>query len=135
MLLTCCGIKCLNDAFTEFPNIIDCTQGIIFLSTPQRTSPGITWATLLLRCARDSIRVPPGSTRAELSYLQDPAWAKRSGVVLYDIAEGFKAKATKRTKLLFCYEDVPTSPQQECVSFNSQALMWGVSYTNLVYRV
>lgn len=64
----------------------------------------------------------PVLTRAELSYLEDLAWEKRSVDFLRDISEGFKAKATRKMKLLSFYEDVPTPPQQECVSFSSQAL-------------
>lgn len=75
-----------------------------------------------MRCASDGI--PPGLTQVELPYVGDLGWAESSVVALHDISKGFKskAKATKKMKLLFCYEDVPTPPQQECVSFNSQAL-------------
>ncbi|KAF4207005.1 hypothetical protein CNMCM8927_004100 [Aspergillus lentulus] len=106
--------SCLNDAFTHFPTIFDCILGVIFLSTPQRTSPEVPWATLLKRCASDGL--PLGWSQVELSSLGDLSWAESSVVALRDISEGFKAKAkaTKKMKLLFCYEDVPTPPQQEC---------------------
>ncbi|KAF4151656.1 hypothetical protein CNMCM6069_003279 [Aspergillus lentulus] len=106
--------SCLNDAFTHFPTIFDCILGVIFLSTPQRTSPEVPWATLLKRCASDGL--PLGWSQVELSSLGDLSWAESGVVALRDISEGFKAKAkaTKKMKLLFCYEDVPTPPQQEC---------------------
>jgi hypothetical protein len=68
-----------------------------------------------MRCARDSI------------HLGDVQWGETSATVLGDISEGFKAKAkaAKKMKLLFYYEDVPTPPQQECVSFSPQALTRG----------
>jgi hypothetical protein len=75
-----------------------------------------------MRCASDGI--PLGLAQVELPSLGDPSWPESSVVALRDISEGFKAKAkaTKKMKLLFCYEDIPTPPQQECVSFSSQAL-------------
>lgn len=88
-----------------------------------------------MRCARDSI--PPGLTWAELSYLEDVEWGQTSATVLGDISEGFKAKAkaAKKMKLLCYYEDFPTPPQQECVSFSSQALTPRERYTDPAYRV
>ncbi|KAL4924371.1 uncharacterized protein BDV17DRAFT_295484 [Aspergillus undulatus] len=116
--------SCLNDALMQssspFPDILGCAQGVIFLSTPQRTSPEILWAILLTSCARDNI---PGLSPVELPQtlphpnLEDLAWVDRSAGTLRGITESFKSHAVTgrmKMKVLSCYEDVPTSPQQVC---------------------
>lgn len=77
-------------------------------------SPEVPWATLLTRCAIDSM--PQGLTSAELSDLQGLTWANRSEVILRDISEGFNAKVTKKMKIFSFYEGVPMPAQHECVS-------------------
>lgn len=117
MRLMDCGIKCLNEAFAKkssSPSVIDYTRGVIFLSTPQRTSPEVQWATLLTRCAIESM--PPGLTPAESSDLEDLTWATRSENILHELSKGFNATVTKKMKIFSFYEGVPMPAQYECVS-------------------
>ncbi|GES61332.1 hypothetical protein ATETN484_0005079200 [Aspergillus terreus] len=113
--------SCLNNAFAHqppFPDILDCTRGIIFLSTPQRASDDLPWEALLTRCAVDSI--PPWLTRAELSELESLVWARRNADILSSICRSFRASMKRRmkesetgkVKLLFCYEENPMPLRQ-----------------------
>ncbi|KAL4786976.1 hypothetical protein BJX76DRAFT_50925 [Aspergillus varians] len=105
----------VNYAFmhtSPFPEIGNCLKKIIFLSTPQRPSPESPWPILLVNCAKDSLYRwdAPGSLDIEVLKA-----VERNSKSLQKLTVDFRKQAIRiKVKILACYEQLPTPPQQRC---------------------
>lgn len=114
--LTC--IQVVNYAIANeiFPDIKACLKKVIFLSTPQRSSPEIPWKTLLLNSAKDSLYGLNSSTIVDIDILR---CIERNAQSFQKVRAEFRKHAISlKLTMLTCYEDVLTPPQQSSVSLS-----------------
>lgn len=115
----------VNYAITHPEAFLDiklCLKKVIFLSTPQRSSPETPWKTLLVNSAKDSLYGLNPSKTVDINILKS---IERNATSFQKVRAEFRKHAISlKLKILTCYEDVLTPPQQFCVSFSSCLMHW-----------
>lgn len=109
-------------AHEAFSDIKACLKKVIFLSTPQRSPPEIPWKTLLVNSAKDSLYGLNSSRIVDINILTSIEGNAQSFQKVR--AEFRKHAINLKLKILTCYEDILTPPQQSCVSFISCLIHW-----------
>ncbi|OJJ07836.1 hypothetical protein ASPVEDRAFT_76624 [Aspergillus versicolor CBS 583.65] len=95
-----------------FPDIKACLKKVIFLSTPQRSSPEIPWKTLLVNSAKDSLYGLGSSAIVDIDILK---CIERNAQSFQKVRAEFRKHAINlKLKILTCYEGALTPPQQSC---------------------